>query len=88
MNYVGEVFDTSATNDTTGEWWVVEDWLTTGVRIGYTFNEGSLEGTRFVLGIRNLTNEDPPLADASFGFLPQLHDPYGRYWYLSAKYIV
>jgi outer membrane receptor protein involved in Fe transport len=87
MNYVGEVFDTSATNDTTGEWWVVEDWLTTGVRIGYTFNEGSLEGTRFVLGIRNLTNEDPPLADASFGFLPQLHDPYGRYWYLSAKYI-
>jgi len=86
VNYVGEVFDTSATNDLSGEWWIVDAWRTIGARIGYTFGNGSLEGTRFVLGVRNLTDEDPPLADASFGFLPQLHDPYGRYWYLSANY--
>jgi len=86
VSYVGEVFDTSATNDTTGEWWVVESWKTFGMRIGYTVDTGWLDGTRFVAGVRNLTDEDPPLADASFGFLPQLHDPYGRYWYLSARY--
>lgn len=86
-NYIGEVFDTSVTNDTTGEWWVVEDWLTIGARIGYTFDSGALDGTRFIIGVRNLMDEDPPLADSSFGFLPQLHDPYGRYWYLSAKHI-
>ena len=85
-NYVGEVFDTSVTNDVTGEWWVVESWRTFGARVGYTFDDGRLAGTRFTVGVRNLTDEDPPLADDNFGFLPQLHNPYGRYWYVTARY--
>lgn len=85
-NYVSEVFDTSVTNDSTGEWWTVDSWLTFGLRVGYTFDDGSMEGTRLTLGIRNVTDEDPPLADDNFGFLPQLHNPYGRYWYVSARY--
>ena len=86
LNYVGEVYDTSVTHDSTGQWWVVDRWRSLGLRAGHTFTDGAFEGTRLVLGIRNLTDEDPPLADASFGFLPELHEPYGRYWYFSASY--
>jgi outer membrane receptor protein involved in Fe transport len=85
-SYVGEVFDTSVTNDVTGDWWVIDSWLTFGAKVGYTIADGALEGTRFTLGARNLTDEDPPLADDNFGFVPQLHNPYGRYLYVSAQY--
>ena len=86
LTHIGEVFDTSVNNDVTGEWWVVDSWQTVGARVGYTFDDGMLEGTRLVLGARNLTDEDPPLADASFGFLPELHNAYGRYWYFAVKH--
>lgn len=85
-NYVGEVFDTSVTNDVTGEWWVVDSWFTVGARVSYNVTDGVAQGARVSLGVRNLADEDPPLADDNFGFIPQLHNPYGRYWYVSARY--
>jgi outer membrane receptor protein involved in Fe transport len=33
------------------------------------------------VGIRNLTDEDPPFADESYGYFTRLHNAYGRvYW--------
>jgi len=92
FNHVGEFFDTSVNNSaaiTDGNpsgWWTVDDWTTFGARVGYAFDSGMMEGGRVTLGIRNLTDEDPPLADDNFGFVPQMHSAYGRYWYVSARY--
>ena len=86
FNHVGEFYDTSVTQNDTGEFWLVEDWTTYGVRVGYQVNTGMLEGARFTLGINNVTDEDPPLADDNFGFVPQMHNAYGRNWYLTAQY--
>ncbi|MCG8566105.1 MAG: hypothetical protein MI747_13590, partial [Desulfobacterales bacterium] len=86
FHHVGEVFDTSVTQNDTGEFWLVEDWTTYGARVGYQVDSGALEGARFTLGVNNLTDEDPPLADDNFGFIPQMHNAYGRNWYLTAHY--
>jgi outer membrane receptor protein involved in Fe transport len=36
---------------------------------------------RWRVGVRNITNEKPPLS--SEGYLGSLYNPYGRYWYTS-----
>jgi len=33
------------------------------------------------IGVRDLTNEGPPLADG--GYLGSIHRPYGRSWYIN-----
>ena len=35
------------------------------------------------VGVRNLTDEAPPLA--SDGYLGTVYQPYGRYWYASIR---
>ena len=43
---------------------------------------GGLGGDmRWRVGVRNITNEKPPLS--SEGYLGSLYSPYGRYWYTS-----
>ena len=41
-----------------------------------------LDATTVRLGVNNVLNEDPPLADEPFGYYATLHDNRGRYWYL------
>ncbi len=77
--YVSEVEDTSVTQDDTGEFYIVDDWFTLNVSISYTIdNDTALNGTRLRFGINNLLNEEPPLADQSFGFFSNLHSARGR----------
>ena len=77
--YVGKVEDTSVTQDDTGEFFSVDDWFTINASISYTIeNNTALDGTRLRVGIKNLFNEDPPLADQSFGFFSNLHSARGR----------
>jgi len=77
--YVGEVQDTSVTQDTTREFFTVDDWLTFNLAVSYTIeNDTGLDGTRLRVGVNNLFNEDPPLADQSFGFFSNLHSARGR----------
>lgn len=86
--YVGSVFDSGVLQDTTdingnpnpdpGSFYRVDDWFTLNASIGYQPESGPLEGTNFRLGINNLFDQDPPLADENFGFLSQLHSARGR----------
>lgn len=79
--YTGKVNETGFV-DAAGNPWVVEDTLTFNlyaqIRIGERDNGGDM---RWRVGVRNLTNERPPLT--SEGYLGALYNPYGRYWYTS-----
>ena len=82
--YVSSVKDTGATLDD-GTQFIVDDWAYANVYVQYTFDAGALDDTRLRLGVRNVTDEDPPLADSSFGYLGSLHSSRGRYWYASVR---
>lgn len=55
----------------------VDDRLTTNLYGQYRFyNETAVR-----LGVRDVTDEGPALADG--GYKGSLHNPWGRYWYVS-----
>ncbi len=86
-NYVGEVWNTSVTRDVpivsddpNANFWRVNDMLTINTTFTFTIDDtdGPLDGTRLRVGVNNLFDKDPPLADETYGFLSQLHSPRGR----------
>ncbi|MCR6625382.1 MAG: TonB-dependent receptor [Pseudoxanthomonas sp.] len=60
-----------------GNPWVVEQRLTHNLYGQYRFPDG----TAVRLGVRDLTDEGPSLADG--GYRGSLHNPWGRYWYVN-----
>lgn len=93
MRYVSEVYDTSLTQAASIEgpgivigdtkYWQVDDWTVYNLTLSYDFSHfsGWADGFDASLGVRNLTNEEPPFADESFGYFTRLHNAYGRvYW--------
>jgi iron complex outermembrane receptor protein len=82
--YVGSVYDPDATLDD-GTQFVVNHWMTHNAYAQYTFRDGWLDGTRVRLGVRNIQDKDPPLADNDFGYSGELHSARGRYWYASIR---
>ena len=84
MQYVSSVFDTGASL-ADGTQWKLDNWLTANAHVSRTVETGALEGTRFLVGVRNLTNEDPPLSSSAFGYDGALHSAQGRYWYASVR---
>lgn len=91
--YVGRVYDTSVvrdnllfvTNNPNVNFFEVSDWFTLNATVAYTFNDGALDGTRIRLGLNNVFNRDPPLADESFGFFSELHSARGRVFRVEAR---
>ena len=85
-SYVGGVYDTSVSRDTpivsddpNANFYRVDDFLTFNLAVGYTFeNDTALDGTRIRLGVNNLFDKDPPLADEDLGYFSALHSPRGR----------
>ena len=63
-----------------GEPWVVDSGVVTNLYGQYRF----YGGTAVRLGVRDLTDEDPSLADN--GFRGTVHCPWGRYWYVNISY--
>lgn len=81
--YIGSVNNTGVL-DPTGSVWQVESSLTTNLYAQYKFNTDSLGGaTALRIGVRNLTNEKPPLA--ATGYLASLYQPVTRYWYFGIE---
>ena len=67
---------------TTGDPWIVESQTTANLYGQYEFEDaGWASDTRIRVGVRNITDEAPPLT--SSGYLGSLYRPYGRYWYAS-----
>ena len=81
--YTGSVEQDGLTNSL-GEVWTVDSQITANLYGEYEFeNDGLLGGTAVRVGVRNLTDEAPPLA--SDGYLGTVYQPYGRYWYASIR---
>ncbi|MDM3872273.1 TonB-dependent receptor [Porticoccus sp. W117] len=80
-SYVDDVVDTSATLSD-GTLFPVGSFLRTNVNLDYRFQDGALDGTRVRLGVRNIADREPPLADNAFGYFSSLHSNRGRYLYL------
>lgn len=81
--FIDNVLDTDLL-DATGEAWVVESQMTANLYGQYEFTDGLAANTRLRLGVRNITNEKPPL-ESGDGFLGALYQPYSRYWYVSVR---
>ena len=61
------------------EAWVVDSRQTINAYVDYEFPAE----TRLRLGVRDLTDQGPPLADN--GYRGSVHSPWGRYWYVNAS---
>jgi iron complex outermembrane receptor protein len=81
--YIGKFFDSSVTQDDDGSLWEVKPWFTTNLSVSYTFDNDSIfDKSRIRFRVTNLFNEDPPLADESFGFYGEYHSAKGRFYSL------
>jgi outer membrane receptor protein involved in Fe transport len=56
------------------------------LRYDFSAQSNWLEGLKLSAGVRNLTDEDPPFADESFGYFRGLHNSYGRVIWAKADY--
>ncbi|HZW15774.1 MAG TPA: TonB-dependent receptor [Brevundimonas sp.] len=81
--YVSDVDQTSLLSDT-GAPWVVEDQMVANLYGEYEFeNAGAASGARLRIGVRDLTDEGPSLAEN--GYLGSIQRPYGRSWYVNVS---
>lgn len=87
--YVSEVFDiqTRADSDTTdpGAPLPVDEYFRVNVHADYEFRPGFVESAQVRLGVRNVFDEKPPLADEAFGYEGSLHPSSGRYPYINVR---
>lgn len=82
-SYTGSV-EQDALLDPSNQIWVVDSLITGNLYGEYEFDQaGALDGTAVRVGVRNLTNEQPPLA--SDGYLGTVYTPYSRYWYVNLR---
>lgn len=79
-NYVSDFYETSVTTSD-GTRMTIPSWDTVDMYVDYRFTDGELEGNRLRFGIRNINDEDPPIADESFGYFSNVHSNRGRYIY-------
>lgn len=72
-------FDQPGLLGASNEAWVVDSRQTINAYVDYEFPAE----TRLRLGVRDLTDQGPPLADN--GYRGSVHSPWGRYWYVNAS---
>ena len=84
--YVGGVNDTSV-NTSERDFLPIDAWYTVNLYADYTIEDaGWASDTRIRFGVRNLTDNLPPLADEfATGYFEELHSNRGRYWYGSVR---
>lgn len=65
---------------------IVEDWTTYNANFTYGFEDFlGTKSAHFRVGVVNLTDEDPPLADESRGYFSSYHNNRGRTWYVELQ---
>ncbi|WP_372770731.1 TonB-dependent receptor domain-containing protein [Pseudoalteromonas sp.] len=81
-NYVSDFYDTSTTTSE-GEPLPIDSFTTINAYADYRFEQsGWFSDTRIRLGVRNINDKKPPIADESFGYFSSVHSNRGRYYYL------
>jgi len=83
VNHVGEFRQPGVVSDTTGAFWTVESWTTFNISGEYHFRMGGFADSTVRVGINNVADEDPPLADENLNYLASLHNPLGQYAYVN-----
>lgn len=81
-SYTGDVLDTGLVN-AAGVPWVIDDLMTFNFYAQVSIGDKRQGRHRLRIGVRNLTDESPPLS--SNGYLGSLYNPYGRYWYANFR---
>nr|WP_315457947.1 TonB-dependent receptor [uncultured Sphingorhabdus sp.] len=83
INYTGSVID----NDISigGVNLLVKAYTTASLYVQYDLKGGFTDGTQLRLGVRNITNSQPPIDSGSFGYMGSLHSPIPRYWYVNVR---
>jgi outer membrane receptor protein involved in Fe transport len=84
-SYVGDVEDKQIVLTATSEPWIIDSFQTHNLYLQYEFDYDSDRPTRFRVGVRNIFDEVPPLADTNFGYLGDLHNPQGRFVYVNVR---
>ena len=82
-SYTGSVEDNDISVN--GQNWLVKDYITASLYVQYDLKGGFTDGTQFRVGVRNLTNAQPPIDSSSFGYMGSLHSPIPRYWYVNVR---
>lgn len=80
LNFIGAVDDTNFL-DLAGVPYRVPSTTTVNLYAQYRVKGGFMDDTRLRVGVRNLTDEAPPIT--ADGYLGSLYVPYARYWYVS-----
>ena len=84
--YISDLYDDSLTNSA-GDYWTVDSTITANLYAEYAFDGGLFNGlladSAVRVGVRNITDEQPPLS--SGGYVGTVYQPYGRYWYASVR---
>jgi len=90
--YVGGFFDTSADPDLDGDgdddFFPVDSWLRLNGYVDYRFgleDKTWVENLRVRVGVNNIADEAPPLADESRGFFTSYHSVRGREFYFQIR---
>jgi outer membrane receptor protein involved in Fe transport len=84
-SYVGDVEDLGVVLTATSEPWIVDSYQTHNLYVQYEFDADTDRPTRLRVGMRNILDETPPLADTNFGYLGDLHSPQGRFVYVNVR---
>jgi outer membrane receptor protein involved in Fe transport len=84
-SYVGDVEDPGIVLAATNQRWIIDDFQTHNLYLQYTLGFDGDTPMRLRLGVRNIFDEEPPLADTNFGYLGDLHNPAGRFWYMNVR---
>jgi outer membrane receptor protein involved in Fe transport len=82
-SYVGDVEDQSSVLGS--QPWIIDDYQTHNLYVQYELGYDTDRPTRFRVGMRNIFDEEPPLANTNFGYLGDLHSPSGRFVYGSVR---
>lgn len=88
-NWVDDVVDTSTRADgntaAPGTPLPIDDYLSVSAFVDYDLDLSFTDSTRLRLGIRNLFDEEAPIADEQLGYFGSLHSNRGRYFYFDVR---
>ena len=81
FDYTGNFIDTSVTGE-----YVIPHWSTINLYGQYEFDGGGVfNGTRMRVGVNNLFDKEPPLADETNGYFSDYHSARGRFLYFELR---
>lgn len=86
VDYISPYYDTSVARDDDGNQFVVESFTTVNVYAEYEVRgDGPFADTRFRVGVNNIADKEPPLADENNGYDAAYHSARGRFIYFDVR---